>query len=227
MKKILGLCGLVVMTSTGWGAEEMSFVTALSAPIASFQTVETKDCTLVTNIGNTAEVNIGSEATNGGTVKLVNGDNPLNIKNLWIGQGKTLQVGSDDRNTVWMIENGFLVGPGATVTAGGILANELHLKNAVGTTTNATTIQADTLQINSNVVATYVKSSKKFQVGKCEGSEGNYSSCFYFLCNGSTCEDDNGEASSKTLNKQNNESSSVQILGGSTTSPTTYKYIYK
>ena len=190
-----------------WAEEKMYFVTALSAPIASFNTVETKD-TVPTNISENSQMNIGSKAVETGTIRLLPDAGPMKIGSLLL-KDDTQLVGSENL-TKWMIADYITVGKDSAVTVGGVLANKLQLRNS---DESETTIQvgSGTLKVAHNITINDVKveaqtnSSVSLQVGSAGGS-------FHFVCTGNSC----GPETSAQVAKVSN-------YGGSTP---TYKLIY-
>ena len=111
----------------------------------------------------------------------------------------------------WLISDILTVGDDSAVTVGGILANQLHLRNGAQETT--VTVN-QTLKVNNSLTAKDVKvysnsGPAQLQVGSCGPNlEGGYDDCFYFYCNkNSACGPSGATAAAKTLDKQTWESS--------------------
>lgn len=99
------------------GGAEYRFFSTLSAPIASFRKVETKDCYPLYLDG--VEMNVGSANSPGGTVNIYG--NPVYIDKLYMENGTTFGVGS----AKWIVDN-LAIGQGGTVTVGTLLANTIN-----------------------------------------------------------------------------------------------------
>ncbi len=221
MKKLILLVSCVVAwVGLAWADEQMYFVTALSAPIASFNTVETKDC-VPTTIGENAQINIGSDAVGDGTVRLLPGSGPMKVESFLLADN-TKVLGSANWKK-WLISDMLAVGSNGSVTVGGILAEKLQLRNSAEKTTQITVEQ--TLKVSHNITAKKVivqnassasGAPAKLQVGSCTSSEGGVDDCFYFYCDNSEGCGPNKSASAKTLHSQT----------GETGVDTLYKIIY-
>lgn len=224
MKKfILLMTCLMVWVSLAWAEEKMYFVTALSAPIASFNTVETKDC-VPTTISANSQMNIGSDVAGTGIIRLVPNAGPMKVESLLLADNTKL--GGSANWKKWLLSNLLTVGDDSVVTVGGILANQLQLRNGAQETT--VTVN-QTLKVNSSLTVKDVNvyqhpgttlREAKLQVGSCEeNSEGAYNNdCFYFYCNkNGGCGPSSATAAAKALSKQTGEPSETDL---------TYKPIY-
>lgn len=248
MKKLLLIMGCIMVgVHFAWAEEAMYFVSALSAPVASFNAVETKDRSLITTLPESAYVNVGSESSNSGTVTIGAGAGRIEIESLWLDDNTRLQ--GEDTWTKWMISDQLVVGTQGNVQLGGVLVNQLKLLNSLpgGCSSNPDSCKTDfvvtnVLKIASSLKVNAVKVVKvdgindlSFKAGSeagCTKSGNKYSACFAFTCThgGSSCGSSAGNASAQTVGQQSDlgESTQVNVLGSnSTASLSNYKYIFK
>lgn len=101
MKAKLAVWGTLFVASFGWAApQEFTFVTTLSAPVASFKEIETQYAGVPTEFGNNAEVNLGSSKSGTGEIH-IEGGNPVRINQLEMEENTTFSVGDDKK---WIVD---------------------------------------------------------------------------------------------------------------------------
>lgn len=143
MKKWEFLIFLLVTFVPAWGAgDQFSFISALSAPVASFSAIETKVTQQKTTL--LGEFNIGSEASESGSIVL-NGSK-MQVGNLWMEDGTKIKNPSTTP-IHWVVDTlqigGTTTAPYAAVTVRKLLANRVSLQNTNQSTTLRGTNGAD------------------------------------------------------------------------------------
>ena len=159
MKYSVGLLGLLLASSVWAAAEEMTMYATLSAPIASFWSVETQSQSCGDSDAMfSGEVNLGTTSSTNGTIQLKGrqeGNQLLTVENLYMGKGATLQLGPNKR---WIVST-LLIGSKGKVTLGGnLIVNQLYLYAPQGDNTTITV--SNTLRVGSNITvpqATFTK----------------------------------------------------------------------
>ncbi len=157
MKSIHLIAGLVVSSMLCWGAstDEFKFVSTLSAPVASFDTVETKSCVVTEPEGI---LNVGTAASTGGTINVQGG--PVQINKLYMEDGT--KIGSADIK--WLVTT-LNIGKNATVRVKNLLASAVALWNSDSVESKLDV--TNTLQIGSQIYATNATAKQILNVYQC------------------------------------------------------------
>ncbi len=143
-RKVILLGLLVVGVNVSAAPTEFQFVSTLSAPVASFKEVETKESKPV-KINSGAEMNIGSSVASKGTVKL---NNKALVTRLYMEDKTVLEVVN---GRVWTVGQ-LYVGTSGDVSPQNLLVSTLNIGDAQHQNTSLT-LDANTMKTEGNVIA--------------------------------------------------------------------------
>ena len=155
---------MLIACVAAWGQQggnRFTFISALHAPKASFDIIETRDAGN-TVFGSGTVINVGSSASSSGTIN-VNGY-PIDINTLNMEDGTQLTGGAGNR---WLVDT-LNIRPNGEVTVGALIAEKVDLNNhgdkdtAMGVTTG--------LYINGNA---WTVTGSATSTLNAQGKEGN------------------------------------------------------
>ena len=208
MKKYI-LAGLFVGVGIGaaFAAESLTFVTTLSAPVASFNKVETMVDNAV-QISSDARINAGNKKSTGGSINLQGG--PMSVKTLYMEDKTALSATQYNGNDVkWML-NELNIHRNGSVEVTSLLARDIWLKNSKSG--YSTKLQANnSMQLDNTVQA--LSGGANFGLMVCGGGDCSTDPRFNFVAPSSMS---SITATPKVLSKSTPEASvsSFEVKGG-------------
>lgn len=170
MRKWRVLILLCIFCMPAW-AERFKFVSYLSAPVASFEVIETKDNEHP--VAPFGEVNAGSIASTSGEIRLEG--NPIRVTNLYMEDGTKIEMGEGH----WIVRT-LTIGtvadgkPEASVKVKRLQANSVYLYNSGSE--ESTTLNVESLTVGSGVYTSTGQATSSLTADGKEGGQFQFTS---------------------------------------------------